>query len=63
MEDIYMIFEIIVNTAGIINLFLAGFVMIIYAIGSESPHYKRQAAFGIAGFTLISFIFLSMIWS
>lgn len=63
MENIYMIFEITVNTVGIIALFLAGFVMITYAIGSESPHYKRRAVFGIAGFMLIAFMFLSMIWS
>lgn len=63
MENIYMIFEITVNTVGIIALFLAGFVMITYAIGSKSPHYKRRAAFGIAGFMLIAFMFLSMIWS
>lgn len=63
MGNIYMIFKITVNTVGIIALFLAGFVMITYAIGSESPHYKRRAAFGIAGFMLIAFMFLSMIWS
>lgn len=63
MENIYMIFEITVNTAGIIALFLAGFVMITYAIGSESPHHKRRAAFGITGFMLIAFMFLSMVWS
>ena len=63
MENLYMIFETTVNTAGIIALFLTGFVMITYAIGSGSPHYKRRTAFGIAGFLLIAFMFFSMIWS
>jgi hypothetical protein len=63
MENLYMIFETTVNTAGIIALFLTGFVMITYAIGSGSPHHKRRMAFGIAGFLLIAFMFFSMIWS
>lgn len=63
MENLYMIFKITVNAAGIIALFLTGFVMIAYAIGSGSPRHKRRAAFGIAGFLLIAYIFLSMIWS
>lgn len=63
MGNIYTIFKTTVNAAGIIALFLTGFVMIVYAIGSGSPHHKRRMAFGIAGFLLIAFMFLSMIWS
>ena len=63
MGNLYTIFKITVNAAGIIALFLTGFVMITYAIGSGSPHHKRRTAFGIAGFLLIAFMFFSMIWS
>ena len=59
----YLIFRITVNAAGIIALFLTGFVMITYAIGSGSQHHKRRAIIGIMGFLLIAFIFFSMIWS
>lgn len=63
MGNLYTIFKITVNAAGIIALFLTGFVMIAYAIGSGSPHHKRRTAFGIAGFLLIAIMFFSMIWS
>lgn len=60
---IHEVFIGTLTTIGIMTTFLAAFIMIAYAIGSQSAKHARRIICGITGVLIIVTLFYLMLWS